>query len=152
MKFKILSNPKTENIIVFLLMALFLYASILKLSDYLTFRVQISRSPMIMAYANILAWLVPLSEIVAATLLFIPRTRCAGFILSFSIMFSFTVYISLMMIFSPWLPCSCGGIIDKMGWTGHLIFNTIFTLLSLLGIIGTPSRNKNKQFQFAQLN
>jgi hypothetical protein len=36
-----------------------------------------------------------------------------------------------MIAFDPELPCSCGGILQSMNWTQHLIFNIFFTLLGL---------------------
>jgi hypothetical protein len=35
----------------------------------------------------------------------------------------FTTYIILILNFSSFIPCSCGGILEKLGWTEHLIFN-----------------------------
>ncbi|WP_394370558.1 MauE/DoxX family redox-associated membrane protein [Dawidia soli] len=122
------------DIILVLYMVLFLYAALMKLFDYQVFQVQISRSPLIMNYAATLAWFVPSIEIIAAILLFIPRTRLVGLFFAFSIMFAFSAYIGYMLIFSPSLPCSCGGILSHMGWTEHLIFNICFTLLAALGI------------------
>jgi len=39
-----------------------------------------------------------------------------------------------MLAFAPKLPCSCGGVIQKMTWGQHVIFNLFFTLLALVGI------------------
>ncbi|MCD9015441.1 MauE/DoxX family redox-associated membrane protein [Parachryseolinea silvisoli] len=118
--------------ITFLFMVLFLYAAFTKLADYQTFRGEIGKSPIIYNYANILAWFVPAIEIAATLLLFIPRTRLIGTYISFSIMFAFSLYITMMMIFSPHLPCSCGGILNHLGWTEHLVFNIIFTGLAVV--------------------
>lgn len=46
----------------------------------------------------------------------------------------FTTYIFIILNFSTFVPCSCGGILEKMGWTEHLIFNISFLLLAVLGI------------------
>jgi uncharacterized membrane protein YphA (DoxX/SURF4 family) len=115
-------------------MTLFFYAAIYKLFDYQVFAVQIGRSPLIMYYAEFLAWFVPIIEIIAAALLLFPITRLIGLFLSFSIMFGFSIYIFFMLTFSPYVPCSCGGILNSMGWTEHLIFNIAFTLLAIVAI------------------
>ncbi|MGC1244316.1 MAG: MauE/DoxX family redox-associated membrane protein [Chryseosolibacter sp.] len=49
-------------------------------------------------------------------------------------MFAFTGYIAFILTFSPYVPCSCGGILSSMGWTEHLIFNVVFTALAVAGI------------------
>ncbi|MDQ2656909.1 MAG: hypothetical protein M3Y60_05770, partial [Bacteroidota bacterium] len=33
------------------------------------------------------------------------------------------------------LPCSCGGVLNSLGWKAHLVFNIVFTLLSIVGIM-----------------
>jgi hypothetical protein len=34
---------------------------------------------------------------------------------------------------SPYLPCSCGGILETMNWKEHLVFNLVFVCLAALG-------------------
>lgn len=121
--------------ITFLFMLLFLYAATSKLLEYDLFRAQIGKSPLITKYAGLFSWLVPAVEIVVSVMLFIPRFRLLGLYSSFSLMFVFTGYIAFILMFSPYVPCSCGGILSSMGWTEHLIFNIGFTLLAVVGII-----------------
>jgi uncharacterized membrane protein YphA (DoxX/SURF4 family) len=121
------------NVIVFLFMVLFLYAALNKIMEFHRFRADLGKSPFISQYAGILVWVVPIVEIITALILFIPKTRVIGMYLSFFIMLAFTLYISMMMVFSPSLPCSCGGIISHLSWIGHLIFNSVFTLFAILG-------------------
>ena len=46
----------------------------------------------------------------------------------------FTAYIWAMLHYSYYVPCSCGGVLSKMGWDAHMWFNVGFTLLSVTGI------------------
>jgi hypothetical protein len=39
-----------------------------------------------------------------------------------------------MISFDKNLPCSCGGIISKLSWKQHIIFNLFFIVLSVIGI------------------
>jgi uncharacterized membrane protein YphA (DoxX/SURF4 family) len=133
LKLKI-TNTVVLDGIVFLFMVLFIYAATTKLMEYDLFKAQIGKSPLITKYAHLLAWMVPGVEYVVALLLFIPRFRLIGLYASFSLMFAFTAYIAFILTFSPYVPCSCGGILSSMGWTEHLIFNIGFTLLAILGI------------------
>lgn len=122
------------DIIIFLFIVLFVYAATTKLLEYDLFKAQIGKSPLITKFAHILTWMVPTTEYITALALFIPQYRMIGLYASFSMMFAFTGYIAFILTFSPYVPCSCGGILSSMGWTEHLIFNTAFTLLSVIGI------------------
>ncbi|MGS2763118.1 MauE/DoxX family redox-associated membrane protein [Sinomicrobium sp. M5D2P9] len=122
------------EIICYLFMFLFLYAALNKLIDYQKFHVELSKSTLLAKIAGGIAWGIPLAEILVAVLLFIPRFRLTGLYASFCLMFAFTGYIIIVLNFSPHVPCSCGGILNNMGWTEHLIFNIGFTLLAILGI------------------
>lgn len=131
------------DFIIFLFMILFIYAATMKLAEHDIFKAQIGKSPLIMSYADLFAWIVPLSEFLVVILLFIPRFVLLGLYGSFSLMFAFTLYILFILLFSPYVPCSCGGILNKMGWTEHLIFNIAFTILAIVGIALHTRRSKN---------
>jgi hypothetical protein len=60
-------------------------------------------------------------------------------------MTAFTLYIGYMVSFAEKLPCSCGGVISKMTWNQHLVFNIFFTLLSLLGVILEKRRRRQRK-------
>src|SRR5258705_4766691 len=122
---------------------LFVYTATNKLLNIDKFRAVLSQSPVIHASANLLSWLVPFAELLISVLLFLRGTREYGFLSSSIIMGGFTLYVAYMILFSPHLPCSCGGIISRMNWTQHLIFNSIFFFLSILGWRITRSMNKD---------
>lgn len=123
------------DVITFLFVVLFLYAAFGKLFEYDLFKAQIGKSPLITGFADTVAWMVPAVEIVVAIALIIPRLQQYGLIASFVLMFMFTSYIAFILTVSPYVPCSCGGILNDMGWTEHLIFNIGFTILAVVGII-----------------
>src|SRR5258706_14807585 len=102
---------KLTEIIASLFILLFIYTAISKLADQTTFRLALNMSPVIAAYAGLLAWALPAVEIIIASLLFIPAARIYGLYASFIIMIIFTVYIGIMVFFDPTLPCSCGGVL-----------------------------------------
>jgi hypothetical protein len=122
------------NIIASLFILLFLYAAVTKLLEYDKFVTQIGKSPLITDYSPILAWFVPTIEIGIAVLLIFPRTTLLGLYSSMALMAMFTLYITFIMTLSPYVPCSCGGILSQMGWGEHLVFNIVFTLLGIVGI------------------
>lgn len=102
--------------------------------DYDKFVVQIGQSAMLSSYASSLAWMVPAVEIVIAVLLAFETLRLRGLLASFSIMVMFTTYIYIVLQFTDRPPCSCGGILEKLGWVEHLIFNTVFVVLAIIAI------------------
>jgi len=123
------------EIISYLFIILFVYASMNKLLDVETFRVQIGQSPLLTSIAPWIAWVIPISEILIAVMLSIPRFRLLALYASFTLMIMFTAYIVAVLNFGDNIPCSCGGVLEKLGWTEHLIFNIGFVLLSLVGIV-----------------
>ncbi len=128
------------DIISSLFVVLFLYAALTKLADYEKFRVQLGQSPLLTAFAGFVAWAVPAVEIVLAALLLFAKTRLAALYGCFTLMVLFTAYIVAILNFSNYIPCSCGGILEKMGWTEHLVFNVGFVLLAATAIFLTPER------------
>ncbi|MEE1896978.1 MauE/DoxX family redox-associated membrane protein [Flavobacterium rakeshii] len=113
---------------------LFVYAATSKLIDFTNFRVQVGQSPLVGAFAEYLIWIVPISELAIALLLSFPKFRILGLYMALGIMVAFTIYIFLILNYSSIVPCSCGGILEQMGWEEHLIFNLIFVVLAVLAI------------------
>ncbi|MEP7372290.1 MAG: MauE/DoxX family redox-associated membrane protein [Chitinophagaceae bacterium] len=113
---------------------LFLYTGIAKLLEFDVFQEQLADSPVLQPVAPVVAWGLPLIEFIVSILLFFPKYRLKGLYASFSLMALFTVYIIILLNTSAELPCSCGGIIEQLSWQGHLIFNSILTLLAFLAI------------------
>jgi uncharacterized membrane protein YphA (DoxX/SURF4 family) len=132
---KVMKKFNWLDIIVFLFVVLFIYAATSKLLEYELFKAQIGKSPLITHFVNWISWMVPTVEILISLALLVPRLQLIGLYASFSLMFVFTAYILFILTFSPYVPCSCGGILSNMGWTEHLIFNIGFTLLAIVGIV-----------------
>jgi len=130
------------DIILVLFAVLFVYAAVSKLITYDEFKAQIGKSPLIMNHGWWISWLIPGVEISIGIMLFIPRFQVLALYGSFTLMFVFTIYIGFMLAFTPNLPCSCGGILSSMGWKEHLVFNLIFTLLAIVGIILSSRQRK----------
>lgn len=122
------------EICVFFLILLFGYAALSKLLDYNNFVVQLSKSPLVKGSAQWIGWAVPTIELIACILLISPKWRSMGLCLSFILMLAFTLYIAGILTFIKELPCSCGGILSNLTWKSHLIFNVVYTGISLTGI------------------
>jgi Ni/Fe-hydrogenase subunit HybB-like protein len=112
------------------LILLFAYTASAKLYDQVLFESVLSQSPWLRPYATFLSWGVPCVELVIVALLYFPSSRRLGLFASFALLSSFTVYIIAMLLFSPHLPCMCGGIISSMSWGAHLGVNAVLAGLS----------------------
>lgn len=126
------------------LIVLLVYASLSKLLAYPVFVVQLHTHPLLKSFAGFLAWAVPVVELCVVTLLAIPKTRLAGLYSATALLLVFTAYLLLMLLSGQPLPCSCGGIISKLSWSGHVVFNSVFILLAVTGIILDKRRHKHK--------
>ena len=138
---------KKKAIIVEILRVLFIilfaYTAITKIHDHARLADLIGKSPLLTDYAGILAWLIPISELAVVGMLAVPRLMQLGFYAFFTMMVIFTAYIAAMLQFSEELPCSCGGVLNTLGWTDHLIFNISFVLMGLAAIfLNTPGKPK----------
>lgn len=130
----------------YLFIVLFTYAAFSKLSNFETFTVQLGQSPLLSPFAGWVAWLIPAIEIILATLLMFKRSQFFALTGSFALMVMFSAYIFIILNYSEFVPCSCGGILEKMNWTQHLYFNIVFCFLSatsiILSLIQLPLQDK----------
>jgi len=84
---------------------------------------------------------------VIAGMLAVSRLRQVGLYAAFSLMVMFTAYIvAILQMDAGNIPCSCGGVLEALGWTEHLIFNIGFVLLGAVGIIlNAPGQNRSNK-------
>ncbi len=119
-----------------LLIVLFLYASLSKFLDFETFIGEMNNQPMPNSWTPFLVWIIPCSEVAIAFALLFEYTRLLGLYASLVLMTLFTLYTLIILLhFFSYIPCSCGGIIKKLTWKQHLVFNLFFVALSGFGII-----------------
>ncbi|TKC04219.1 MauE/DoxX family redox-associated membrane protein [Pedobacter frigoris] len=121
-----------------LFIVLMLYAATSKLIDYSTFRIELGKSPVLTLFAKYVAWFIPVLEIVIALLLCLERTRLFALYAFVSIMTMFTAYITMILNYSSYIPCSCGGVLQNMNWNQHLIFNGCFALVACVVVLIYP--------------
>jgi hypothetical protein len=135
-------NAKIQNLLLeficLLYILLFVYAAFSKLFDFENFLVQLGQSPLLSAYARWSAYGVPFLEIIIAILLMVQKFRLIGLFASYTLMVLFTAYICILLNYSAFVPCSCGGIIQKLSWSQHIIFNCCFIALAGIAILLLP--------------
>ena len=119
-----------------LFIVLFAYAGLTKLLEGHLFYDNIRNSPILggKAMASLASLAIPLLELTVALLLIWKKTRLMGLYGAMGLMLLFTGYTLAIVFFSPYRPCSCGGVISLLSWEQHLLLNAILLLLALLAI------------------
>ena len=120
---------------------LFCYAAISKIMDFEKFQIQMKDSPLLTPFSEFLPLFIIAVELFLVGLLCYQKTQNIGLLGSFILMLIFTVYIGIMLVTSENLPCSCGGILEKMTWTQHLYFN-IGTILITFALVLNKKYNR----------
>lgn len=116
------------------LLLVFLYTAWSKLRESEQFKYTLSQSQLLSPFADVIAWLLPLSELVLVILLFIPAGRRIGLLASSLLLVALTLYLTYMVLYDPDLPCSCGGVLAELTWKQHIFFNLFLLLLSIVGL------------------
>lgn len=121
-----------SGIIIFI----FIYSSIDKLLHTDSFSASLAQSLFIpQQWKTAVLWGTILMELVVPLLFIFRNSREVGFLLSFGIFMLFSGYVFLMMNYSPFLPCSCGGFMERLSWPQHLFLNIVLTIVALLGFL-----------------
>lgn len=136
-------TKKIPWMVSLLFILLFVYAAVSKLIDFETFQIQLGLTTLLRPVGGWLPWAVVVTELLVASLLCFVKTRLLGLYMSLFLMILFTVYIVIILSFAANVPCSCGGVLQAMGWKDHLIFNSFFLLIALIGILIQRKREYN---------
>lgn len=133
------------EIVSSLLILLFVYTGINKFLAIDSLKFVLKEYPLIGSVPDLIAWGLPITELFVAILLFIPRTRLTGLYSSLILLTGFTLYLGYMLLFTSKLPCTCGGMLQKLTWPQHFIFNIFFILLTATGIWLFKKRDAQKE-------
>lgn len=128
------------DIISYLFIFLFIYTAYSKGTDHSGFSKSLGRYKMLVSYADQIAWLIPAAEVFVSGLLLFPKTRKLGLIASLILMLTFTAFLFIMVFTMDSLFCSCGGVLNSMGFWEHIWFNIGFIVLAIIGIVLCKNR------------
>lgn len=120
--------------ISFLLILLFTYTALSKLSNYSFFKSQLSLYPVLNHFTGFISLALPVTELAIVILLPVPATRLYGLYASILLLILFTLYLVIMLLSQSNLPCSCGGVIEKLSWSEHIVFNAVFIVFALVAV------------------
>jgi hypothetical protein len=129
------------EVIAFLLMLLFLFASVSKWLAFKTFIGDINNQPFPNWLTPWITNLLPPIEVLIVLALMFEKTRTAGFYASLILMSAFSIYSAAVLLkFFNYIPCSCGGIIKNLTWRENLLLNLFFVAISIAGIVLRKNR------------
>ena len=119
------------NVSKILLIIMFAYAGIFKIADTQLFASQMSESPLIPKFIiPFLSVGLPVFELILAFSLTFEKYNSISLMLSFVTMLFFSLYLIMLVSLYEKVPCACGGILGKLGYTEHIIFNLFFLTIS----------------------
>jgi hypothetical protein len=132
---------------------LFVYTGMTKLFEHPYFRTTFLALHFSTAWSGFLSYFFPTLELFIAACLIVglgvsnQRITRVGLLGSAALMAVFTFYLIYMVVFIAHLPCSCGGVIQRMSWKQHIVFNLLLLFFSISGLrligkkgIGKPWR------------
>lgn len=105
---------------------LFAYTAHAKFVGHAEFVTTLGKSPLIgPEYADFIALAIPAVEALLALLLVYPPMMKKALWASMSLMVAFTTYLIYMVASGLPRTCNCGGVIESLTWTQHILFNLI---------------------------
>ena len=111
---------------------LWFYAALSKIAAHGHYQDAMLKQPFPTAIRYLLIWTLPPFELLIGITLLTERFFRTGLYISAALFGIFAVYIALILIKAfGHIPCSCGGLIEHMGWKFHLGFNLAFLALNL---------------------
>ena len=128
-------SKTVSQVAKFLLILVFTYTGISKLSGHEQFAAQLSLQPHLAPISLFLSWLLPVAEVLTSLFILFDQTLLLGLLSGTFLMTAFTIYVADILLYQSSLPCSCGGVIAQLTWKEHLIFNFFFMCLSWVALI-----------------
>lgn len=123
------------QVIVSMLTLLWIYAAISKLGNLHETILQMQKQPLPMWSATVLAIGIPIVELGIAGLLNVRKTRRWALLGSTGLLCLFSLYLLyVLQLDKSHIPCSCGGVLQQLGWEQHLWFNLFWLAVCMVGI------------------
>jgi len=136
--FKCCLSEKNKEVLIDIIslafVSLFIYTAVSKFMTHNKFVWALKMSPYIGDKAEVLGWIIPVTELLISGLLIFEKSRRQGLIVSLSLMTLFTAYLIYMVATIGKLPCTCGGVISRLSWNQHIGFNLFFVGLAIAAL------------------
>jgi uncharacterized membrane protein YphA (DoxX/SURF4 family) len=130
-----MKNHIMDKIASTLLILLWTYTGLDKLIQFEASRKAFLNQPMPNELEEVLAYVIPVSELLLALLLLFSITRWWGYLGSILLLTVFTSYVGLIWVGAfPRVPCNCAGILESLGWAEHFFLNLGFIGVAVWGL------------------
>lgn len=116
-----------------ILSIVFLYTSLNKLSEPNTGIWAMFQPPILASIMHVVYILMPWLEITVTLLLATTRFRLLGLTFSLFLTIGFSVYLIYIRLNNEYLPCECGGGIDRLDWNVHILLDVFLIAISFIG-------------------
>ncbi|QES87615.1 MauE/DoxX family redox-associated membrane protein [Rhizosphaericola mali] len=142
-----------EEFICGSLVLMFLYTALEKLLNINQFHVYIGNQAIPRYLMPAITYSIPIIELIAAVLIIAGKTRRSGLYISVILMSIFSLYVFLVIlgVFQK-QPCNCGDLIQHLSWNEHMVFNLLFTGLSIIVIYMNKNSNSTKNKNMTKAN
>lgn len=128
----------------FLLILLLGYTAISKWLEFEKFYRQMYNQEWGHTLSVVLITTLPAVELIIAVLLVFDKCRVIGLTAALTLLFLFTIYIILVLLHAfARVPCSCGGFIEHLTWTQHLLLNMFFLLTGSWSLVLLRRKSKH---------
>jgi uncharacterized membrane protein YphA (DoxX/SURF4 family) len=134
-KLSVSTKEHIMDAVVYLFIILFMYTAASKFFTISSFASTLAKSPLIGNMNYVVAWGIPIIEVIISILLILPSFRRVGLYAALILMVAFTIYLAYMILSDSKLPCHCGGVISTMSWQQHIWFNMGFIVLAITGLV-----------------
>lgn len=122
-----------------LLILLWIYTGLDKLFRWEASRKAFRNQTFPSELAEVLAYAVPITELLIAGLLLFSVSRWWGYLSSILLLTVFSTYVGLIWVGAfPRVPCNCAGILNSLGWAEHFLLNLLFIGLGTYGLYQQP--------------
>jgi len=120
------------QIATLLLVFVLVYTGLTKWINFSHYSRSMLSQPLPSGWLNILIYVIPIVEIIAALLLIPQHTRQLGLWITSILMMSFTAYVWYIK-FSSWenTTCPCGGLFSQLTWNQHAWVNSLLTIIAI---------------------
>ena len=132
-----LNIGRIQMLIALLVSSLLLYTATHKWWYLPSTVLKLHASPVkwISGHSNFIAWTLPALEVAIACTILFPARKKLGFVLSGVLFAAFTAYVIALRSAPPGTVCSCGGFINSLTLTSHLLLVVLAMVLSLMGVL-----------------
>ena len=120
------------NIMEYAIIGLFIYSALTKIISPFEFQVKLVKASYLpISVIPLITWMLPAGEVIAVGLLLFKRSAGMGWMMIYGLMSFFNGHLLILHHIVPTAPCSCGGVLESIGFAEHFMLNMLITIFAL---------------------